>query len=169
MEPYLPMLIPGVKKAIVDPAPEVRTVASNAIGSIIKYTSKETSEALCNSIIPWLKESLESPVSMVDRSGGAQSLAEVMGAIGDEFVATSMIDIINTTESPTTKPHILDGYILLYIFLPIVLEEKFVQYIPRIIPSILKVTFWIQKDVLKEHSQLKFKIARLLEFCSICV
>lgn len=141
MEPYLKTLVPGIKKAIVDPSPEVRTVASNALGAIIRYTSKETSEALCNSIIPWLKESLESPTSMVDRSGGAQSLAEVMSAIGDQFVEDSMLDIIITTENPNTKPHILDGYILLYIFLPIVLEERFVPYIPQIIPSILKVNF----------------------------
>lgn len=139
MEPYLEELLPGLKNAMVDPSPEVRSVASKALGSIIRYSSSTTSERLQGEIMPWLKESLVSKTSMVDRSGAAQSLSEMIAALGDEFLSNNMPSVIKMTENPNTEPHIRDGYILLYIYLPIVLEDKFIPYIAQIVPSILKV------------------------------
>ncbi|KAI1721194.1 protein ILITYHIA [Ditylenchus destructor] len=138
MEPYLRDLIPGLKNAITDPAPEVRTVAARALGSIIRNSSENTSQTLQSDIMPWLKDSLVSRTSMVDRSGAAQGLSEVIAALGEDFLAANMPGVIKITEAPGTEPYIRDGYILLYIYLPIVLEEKFLPYVPKIVPSILK-------------------------------
>lgn len=139
MEPYLPELIPGLKMAMVDPSPEVRSVASKALGSIIRYSSALTSEKLQATIMPWLKENLISKASIADRSGAAQSLAEVISALGEEFLVNNMPGVIRITECAVTEPHIRDGYILLYIYLPIVLEDRFLPYVAQIVPSILKV------------------------------
>lgn len=51
MEPYLHDLVPGLKKAITDPAPEVRTVAAKALGSIIRHSSTATSETLQSDVM----------------------------------------------------------------------------------------------------------------------
>lgn len=142
MEPYLTELIPGLKKALTDPSPEVRNVAAQALGSIIKCSSETTSEKLQTEILPWLKTNLVSKSSMVDRSGAAQGLSYVIAALGEEFLRANMPTVIKITESSATESYIRDGYILLYIYLPIVLGEKFVPYIAQIVPSILKVRLW---------------------------
>lgn len=139
MEPYLTDLLPGLKKALTDPSPEVRNTAAQALGSIIKCSSTGTSEKLQTEILPWLKTNLVSKSSMVDRSGAAQGLSYVIAALGEDFLKGNMPTVIKITESSATESYIRDGYILLYIYLPIVLAEKFVPYISQIIPSILKV------------------------------
>lgn len=139
MEPYLSDLMPGLKKALLDPVPEVRTVAAKAIGATVKYSSEQTSEKLQEDIMPWLRKNLVSATSVVDRSGAAQGLSEVIAAKGEEFLKESMPEVVRITESVHTEPYIRDGYILLFIYLPLVMEDKFIPFIPLIVPSILKV------------------------------
>lgn len=140
MEPYLNQLIPGLKKAMLDPVPEVRTVSGKAIGSIIQYSAAETSEKIQvnylkkyfkeivwefqTEIMPWLKENLVSSTSSVDRQGAAQGLSEVIAALGDKFLTDNLPGVVRITESPSTEPHIRDGYIQLYIYLPLALGDR---------------------------------------------
>ena len=67
-------------------------------------------------------------------------LSEVVGAFGLERLNKLMPDIIQTAERTDIPPHIRDGYIMMYIYLPGVFGDDFIPYVGPIIPSILKVS-----------------------------
>uniref|UniRef100_A0AC35TKU5 TOG domain-containing protein n=1 Tax=Rhabditophanes sp. KR3021 TaxID=114890 RepID=A0AC35TKU5_9BILA len=138
MEPYLYDVMPGLKKSLLDPVPDVRAVSAKAIGSIIKHASGESSQKLQLELLPWLREKLISPDSVVERSGAAQGLSEIYYGLGEDTLEDIMPQIIKTTERTELAPHIRDGFILMYIHLPIVFKDRFVPFLPKVIPSILK-------------------------------
>lgn len=61
------------EQVLVDPIPEVRSVAARAIGSLIRGMGEENFPDL----VPWLFDTLKSENSNVERSGAAQGLSEV--------------------------------------------------------------------------------------------
>ena len=67
-------------------------------------------------------------------------LSEVVGGLGLDKLKELMPDIINTSERTNIAAHVRDGYIMMYIYLPSVFPEEFLQYVGPIIPSILKVS-----------------------------
>ena len=81
---------------------------------------------------------LTSESSSVDRSGAAQGLAEVVGGLGVEKMNALMPDIIRTSERGDIAPHVKDGYIMMYIYMPTVFPEEFTEYIGQIISPILR-------------------------------
>jgi hypothetical protein len=92
-------------------------------------------------LVPWLMSTLTHENSSVDRSGAAQGLSEVVGSLGLAKLHKLMPDIIQTAERVDIAPHVRDGYIMMFIFLPIVFGDEFMPYVGPIIPSILKVCF----------------------------
>ncbi|TRY60563.1 hypothetical protein DNTS_026976 [Danionella cerebrum] len=134
LSPYLPSVIPGLKMSLLDPVPEVRTVSAKALGAMVKGMG----ESCFDDLLPWLMETLASEQSSVDRSGAAQGLAEVMAALGVEKLDKLMPDVVQTASKVDIASHVRDGYIMMFIYLPLTFGEKFTPYVGPIIPCILK-------------------------------
>ena len=66
-------------------------------------------------------------------------LSEVVGGLGLNKLQKLMPDIIQTAERMDIAPHVRDGYIMMYIYLPSVFGDDFIPYVGPISPSILKV------------------------------
>lgn len=68
---------------------------------------------------------------------------QVVGGLGPEKLHRLMPDIIATAERSDIAPHVKDGYIMMFIFLPTVFQDEFTPYIGQIIPPILKVSLQV--------------------------
>ncbi|ELU10403.1 hypothetical protein CAPTEDRAFT_97964, partial [Capitella teleta] len=134
LAPYLPSVIPGLKMSLLDPVPEVRSVSARALGAMVKGMGESGFEEL----VPWLMTTLTHENSSVDRSGAAQGLSEVIGSLGLAKLNKLMPDIIQTAERVDIAPHVRDGYIMMFIFLPIVFGDDFMPFVGPILPSILQ-------------------------------
>ncbi|KAJ8312745.1 hypothetical protein KUTeg_010118 [Tegillarca granosa] len=134
LDPYIEKVIPGLKQSLLDPVPEVRTVSAKALGAMVRGIGGDKFEDL----MKWLMDTLKSESSSVDRSGAAQGLSEVIGGLGIQELNRLMPNIIGTAERNDIPPHVRDGYTMMYIYLPSVFGDDFMEYIGPIIPSILK-------------------------------
>ncbi|XP_043189397.1 eIF-2-alpha kinase activator GCN1-like isoform X4 [Amphibalanus amphitrite] len=134
LAPYLPGIIPGLKSSLLDPVPEVRSKSARALGAMVRGIGESSFEDL----LPWLMQTLTSEQSSVDRSGAAQGLSEVVGGLGVQKLHKLMPDIIATASRTDIAPHVKDGYIMMFIYMPMVFQEEFTPYIGQIIPAILK-------------------------------
>ncbi len=126
LTPYLPNIIPGLKTSLLDPVQEVRAVSSHALGAMVKGMGESSFEDL----LPWLMQTLTSESSSVDRSGAAQGLSEFVAGLGVEKLHKLMPEII--------APHVKNGYIIMFIYMPGAFQIKFTPYIGQIINPILK-------------------------------
>lgn len=131
LAPYLPAIIPGLKASLLDPVPEVRAVSARALGAMVKGMGESSFEEL----LPWLMSTLTSETSSVDRSGAAQGLAEVIGGFGVDKMNALMPDIISTAERVDIAPHVKDGYIMMFIYIPTVFPDEFTPYIGQVRPE----------------------------------
>lgn len=64
----------------------------------------------------------------------------MVGGLGIEKLNKLMPDIVQTSERADIAPHVRDGYIMMYIYLPSVFGDDFLPFVGPIIPSILKVS-----------------------------
>merc|ERR550532_1747042 len=134
LAPYLPGIIPGLKASLLDPVPEVRGVSARALGAMVKGMGEQSFEEL----LPWLMSTLTSESSSVDRSGAAQGLAEVVGGLGVDKMHKLMPEIVSTAERMDIAPHVKDGYIMMFIYMPAVFPDQFKDYIGQAVKPILR-------------------------------
>ncbi|KAH9784176.1 protein ILITYHIA [Citrus sinensis] len=131
MIPYIGLLLPEVKKVLVDPIPEVRSVAARAIGSLIRGMGEENFPDL----VSWLLDALKSDNSNVERSGAAQGLSEVLAALGTVYFEHILPDIIRNCSHQ--RASVRDGYLTLFKYLPRSLGVQFQNYLQQVLPAIL--------------------------------
>lgn len=128
---HLPVLVAGLKVAVVDPVPTTRATASRALGSLVEKLGEDALPDL----IPQLMQTLKSDTGAGDRLGSAQALSEVLAGLGTSRLEETLPTILQNVES--TKPSIREGFMSLFIFLPVCFGNSFANYLGKIIPPIL--------------------------------
>ncbi|KAK7746284.1 translational activator of GCN4 [Cytospora paraplurivora] len=135
---HLPVLVAGLKTAVVDPVPTTRATASRALGSLVEKLGEDALPDL----IPQLMQTLKSDTGAGDRLGSAQALSEVLAGLGTTRLEETLPTILQNVES--SKPAIREGFMSLFIFLPVCFGNSFANYLAKIIPPIL---FGLADDV----------------------
>lgn len=131
VSPYLNDLVPILKSTILDPSPEVRSQAAQALGSLVKSMD----EAQYEELERYLLLTMKSDESMVERQGAAQGLGEVLGASTVERFENVLPEIMMCCSSKL--PHIREGYLTAMMCLPVAMGEALGPFIPKILPTIL--------------------------------
>lgn len=136
LAPYLPEVLPGLKVSLVDPVPEVRTACAKALGAIARGMGTEGLEEL----LPWLMSTLQSEATSVDRSGAAQGISEVLLSQGTEYLKKLMPQFIASSQDLKRSPHVRDGYLMLFTYLPMTFGDEMTGFLGDILPPILTVS-----------------------------
>lgn len=128
---HLPILVAGLKLAVVDPVPTTRATGSRALGSLVEKLGEDALPDL----IPSLMTTLKTETSAGDRLGSAQALSEVLAGLGTTRLEETLPSILQNVSS--TKPSVREGFMSLFIFLPACFGNSFASYLNKIIPPIL--------------------------------
>lgn len=128
---HLPILVAGLKVAVVDPVPTTRATASKALGSLIEKLGEDALPDL----IPGLMQTLKADTGAGDRLGSAQALSEVLAGLGTSRLEETLPTILQNVAS--SKPSVREGFMSLFIFLPVCFGNSFSNYLSKIIPPIL--------------------------------
>lgn len=128
---HLPILVAGLKAAAVDPVPTTRATASRALGSLVEKLGEDSLPDL----IPGLMQTLKSDTGAGDRLGSAQALSEVLAGLGTTRLEETLPTILQNVDS--SKPAVREGFMSLFIFLPVCFGNSFANYLGRIVPPIL--------------------------------
>ncbi|KAI0407760.1 armadillo-type protein [Xylaria palmicola] len=128
---HLPVLVSGLKVAAVDPVPTTRATASRALGSLVEKLGEDALPDL----IPSLMQTLKSDTGAGDRLGSAQALSEVLAGLGTSRLEEILPTILQNVES--SKAVVREGFMSLFVFLPVCFGNSFANYLGKIIPPIL--------------------------------
>lgn len=128
---HLPILVAGLRVAIVDPVPTTRATASKALGSLMEKLGEDALPDL----IPSLMTTLKSDTGAGDRLGSAQALSEVLAGLGTGRLEETLPSILQNVAS--NKASVREGFMSLFIFLPACFGNSFANYLSKIIPPIL--------------------------------
>jgi HEAT repeat protein len=131
--PYLPTLMPDLKDILLDPLPDVRSIAAKALGSLTRGLGEDALPDLR----PWLVERLRSEdVSSAERSGAAQGLTEVLIASGTTMVESVILDDILPLKShPSASTR--EGVLWVLTFLPPALGQGFTPMLDAALPALI--------------------------------
>ncbi|RHZ01524.1 hypothetical protein DYB31_000087 [Aphanomyces astaci] len=130
--PYLDTIAPCLLAQLLDPIPEVRTVASKALGMLVKGLGQSHFPTLVSSLLSAMK----ADSSAVERSGSAQGLCEVLVALGMDSLDTFLQEeIFPIARHP--KSAVREGVLWVIAFLPPALGQIFSRYLTRVLPMVV--------------------------------
>jgi hypothetical protein len=169
--PYLPTLMPDLKTSLLDPIPDVRSIAAKALGSLTRGLGEDTLPDLR----PWLIEHLRmDSLSPAERSGAAQGLTEVLIASGSEVIESVMLDDILPLKShPSSSTR--EGVLWVLTFLPPALGQGFTMMLDASLPALInglsddneqvrEVAMRAGRVLIKSHGKVHFdKILPVLQ------
>ena len=135
LAPYLPDMLPALKQSLIDPVPEVRAVCAKALGAMARAMGDEP----LGDLLKWLIATLTSEASSVDRSGAAQGMSEVLLTRGVEHLKQLMPKFIASSQDASNSTHVRDGYLMMFVYLPVTFGDQFIVFIGEILPCVLKV------------------------------
>lgn len=146
--------------------PQVRTVSAKALGAMVKGMGESCFDDLLPWLMETLA-SEQSSVDRSGAAQGcffysvtvlflfhsvsiyithwtmcvlvSSGLAEVMAGLGVEKLDKLMPDVVQTASKIDIASHVRDGYIMMFIYLPLTFGDRFTPYVGPIIPCILKV------------------------------
>ena len=149
---YLDIIMPNLKIALFDGIPECRNAMSKAIGSLAKSLGVDYLQEM----ILWLDKYLTNQSETVQKSGAAQGYAEILVAMGDQFIDNTLPQIIQKAQGndPITK----EGYMSIFVFLPGCMEERFEKYFDLIFPLIID-------GFSNEHENVRNVSNKIFEIC----
>lgn len=133
IQPYLPSLLPLLKQTLLDPSPDVRVTSAKAFGTLAKTLPEE----MLGDVLPWLFEQLRGGETSVDRSGTAHGLAEVLMAMGLERIEMLLPDLLSNATNTEASPEVRDGYLALYVHLPVLMGSAFEPYLETTLTALL--------------------------------
>ena len=128
---HLPILVAGLRIAIVDPVPTTRATASKALGSLMEKLGEDALPDL----IPALMNTLKSDTGAGDRLGSAQALSEVLAGLGTSRLEETLPTILQNVSS--SRATVREGFMSLFIYLPACFGNSFANYLSKVIPPIL--------------------------------
>lgn len=156
--PYLSLIIPVLKKVCIDPIPDVRHSAANALGALASGIEYDTLEE--HNISGWLWETMKNSSSVAERSGAAQASCAYYWAQASDVFEKWLNDILelNTSDSPLLK----EGYFWTLAALPSTLKGHFSKYIEYVLPNVVsglsddhenirEVAFQAGKMIIERH------------------
>ncbi|KAH9095800.1 hypothetical protein LEN26_017701 [Aphanomyces euteiches] len=130
--PYLDSTAPCLQIQLLDPIPEVRTIASKALGMLVKGLGQSHFPSLVQSLLSAMK----SDGSSVERSGSAQGLCEVLVALGLDPLDTYLREeIFPLARHP--KASVREGLLWVIAFLPPALGKTFAKYLNKALPMVV--------------------------------
>lgn len=131
MIPYIPILLPELQAALLDPLPEVRATAAKALGAMVKGVGID----IFPDLISWLLERVSSESSAVERSGAAQGLAEVVSVEGPSAISSIVSEALDGSASKSAASR--EGFLTLFKYLPYCVPEEFQPHLPSVLPAVL--------------------------------
>ena len=75
----------------------------------------------------------------INRSGAAQGLSETLAVLGVDKLNSLMDQVVETAQDEQIAPHVRDGYIMLFVYLPATFKQDFIPHISSAIMPIIKV------------------------------
>ncbi len=132
MLPYMDVVMPALQSALFDPIPEVRSASAKALGALCKGLGLENMQ----DTMVWVKSVIQKEVPPVERSGAAQGYAEIIAQQGTDYLEGIIEQLIEHTRDKS--PIVREGYLGVFLFLPIAFGDAFEKYFTLILPVVLE-------------------------------